>query len=268
MEANEETPAKVEVTEKKPEEAGSRCKVIYTGNKLFWRTQITYDIHIYLHIIPKVIEIIPYEAKRNAECQRIYLNVDTLLSIIGNDIIMEKVNTRKKEAMSERFVKKLPPDSILIEEEQRLAMSSFILSHLKSEDSPTNGVLSTPNIFFDTSLTVDKNPVYDKIPETVTPVFVPRRRHSSEAEIKDKLKEVSEIQKDIRNLSSKAERISNLFSEGMNRLHSLKKNAIYETYSIPRKRWAQAIARVIRINLVAKNKENIRQRFGNKYFYV
>lgn len=255
-------------TVKQQEEACSRCRVLYTGNKLFWRTQITYDIHIYLHLEEKCIEVIAYEGKRNTECPRLYLSEDILMQIIDVKSIQDKVNAKKQEASKERFVRVLPPDSVLFNEEKRLALSSYILSHLKNEEFADGKIpkFTTPDVLFDISAHSELNPVYAKIPESVTPVFVARRRHSTEAEINSKINDIKSLQADIRHLSSKAERISSLFSDGMNRLNANKGSSqLLDSYSIPRRRWIKIIARALRKNLVKKNTENMRSRFGNKF---
>jgi hypothetical protein len=154
---------------------------------------------------------------------------------------------------------------IIYEEQKRLAISSFLLAHLKCQDSPN--VLGGHELVYDSMGQSDINPILPPIPNGVTPVHVPRRRHSSEAEIESKIRDINNLTAEAKLLSSKAERISNIFTKGM---ESLKNNIGSSDrmiiYSVPRRRWIQAIKRVLRQNLVRKNTTNMRERFGNKYF--
>lgn len=250
---------------KAQEEVSSRCKLLYSGSKLFWRTQDTYDIHIYLHNNTDCIELIPFEGKRNAEYDRLYFSESKLVKCIGEENIHEKVSEKKKEAASQKFVRSLPPDSVLFEEEKRLAISTYLLSRIKVADEKKDLKLPGKGLDFTPDVAAD-SPLLDKVPDDVTPVFVPRRRHSTEAEIESKLKDISNLQEDIRQLSKRAEHIMNLFAKGVESLKSgLVTKSNYNDMRLPKKRWLMAIKRVIRINAVAANTINLRKRFGDKY---
>lgn len=85
-------------TEPSSLEPSSRCRVMYTGTKFFWKTQDNIDIHIYYHIDSKCIEVISYEGKANTELPRIYLNESLLIQLIGEESVMERVREIQKDA--------------------------------------------------------------------------------------------------------------------------------------------------------------------------
>lgn len=57
-----------------PQIEGKHYKLLYTGSKLFWRTQRSIDVDIYLHIGPHVLEVITFDSNKHKEMSRIYLN--------------------------------------------------------------------------------------------------------------------------------------------------------------------------------------------------
>lgn len=178
---------------------------------------------------------------------------------------MGKVAERKKNATSKRFAEVLPPDSILIDEARRLAMSSHILSRLqlsKDNSDPLSKIL-----IFDMSDDGEiVSPLLPSQPASVTPVYVPRRRHSSGEEINKKIRDLNVIQADIRQMTKDAEMIANLVGKGVQSLqNNLNKRQLMSQYSLPRQRWIKAINRVIRINAVAENTKMLRKRFGDRY---
>jgi hypothetical protein len=49
---------------------GVHFKLLYSGTKFFWRSKHTLDIHIYLHCITNVVEVIPFDVDRFKEMNR------------------------------------------------------------------------------------------------------------------------------------------------------------------------------------------------------
>lgn len=253
------------------QEPTSRCKVMYTGTKFFWKTQDNFDIHIYLHKDAKCIEVIAYEGKANTELPRIYLNEELVVSLVGTEAIMERVKELQKDASSKRFKEALPPEHILFEEEKRIAVSSHIVSHLQA--GPENSRKSIYNKslrYVPKSEVADgeggNSPVYETKPESVIPVFIKRRRHSSEEEIKETLDDLSSMQSDIRQMTQKAERLANLVSSGAKTFSSLgtKRKERLEKYSAAKRRWLWAIDLVLLQNRVAVTKR-VLDSYGGKY---
>lgn len=57
-----------------PQLEGTHFKLIYTGSKFFWRTQKSFDVDIYLHVLPHVLEVICFDPAKHKETTRLYLN--------------------------------------------------------------------------------------------------------------------------------------------------------------------------------------------------
>jgi hypothetical protein len=126
------------------EEESARCRVLYTGNKHFWRTQDNLDITIYLHIDAKCLEVIAFEGKANFEFPRIYLDESKIMAMITEKVILEKVAKVVEAENKKKFKKELPPPDILFSEEKRLCESSFILQRLKLSIEDIPAPVSTP----------------------------------------------------------------------------------------------------------------------------
>jgi hypothetical protein len=62
---------------------GPRCRELYTGSKFFWRYKRTVEIHIYLHLSPRCIEICSYNNNQSQEYPRVYLDESKLVKLIG-----------------------------------------------------------------------------------------------------------------------------------------------------------------------------------------
>lgn len=277
--AEEPAPAKNEPSSQEP---SSRCRVIYTGTKFFWKTQDNFDIHLYYHIDSKCIEVIAYEGKANTELPRLYLNEPAVLEYIGEDSIMERVREIQKDASNKRFKEALPSTQILFEEEKRIAISSHILSHLQmvtdapASATPSQQFLSKKQIRYahqtESGLSHESNaPRVDQIlfptkPESVIPVYIARRRHTSEEEIKETLTDINSMQMDIRTMTQKAEKMANLVSKASQTLTSgIKKRKWRKANLSPWKiKWLWAIDFVIRRNRVAATKE-VLKKYQGKY---
>ena len=109
----------------------ARCRVMYSGNKHFWRTQDNLDITIYLHIDAKCLEVIAFEAKVNTEYPRLYLDETKILSMLTEEMVWQKVAAVEEAEGKKKFKKELPPRDILFAEEKRLCVSTFVLQRLK-----------------------------------------------------------------------------------------------------------------------------------------
>jgi hypothetical protein len=289
------------------EEESARCRILYTGNKHFWRTQDHLDITIYLHIDAKCLEVIAFEAKANFEYPRLYLNEAKILTMLTEKAIWDKVALFEEVENKKKFKKELPPKDILFLEEKRLLVSSFVLKRLKlsldgsapplargisdgnlmeatkellasqSAQMLQLGVLSpkgagggfgTKQLFFVAEMNdAEKNVDFDISTGTVTPVLVPRRRHSTDQEIKDTIHSVEEMQQDIRGMTQRAENIANKVHRGVDTFNAKVRgrNERVGGYSKPRQRWIFAIKRVLRQALVRDVRKHLLT-FGDKYY--
>jgi hypothetical protein len=291
--AEEEAPAKP--SEPSSQEPSSRCRVIYTGTKFFWKTQDNIDIHLYSHLDTKCLEVIAYEGKANTELPRIYLSEQAVLETIGEEAIMERVRELQKDASNKRFKESLPPIQILFEEEKRITISSHILSHLQmtaldpttvqpsSTGQPyltkkqlkyvilSDSGLSTTNTSEEQSTKSVPGPtleqiVYSTRPENVIPVYIARRRHTSEEEIKETLTDINSMQMDIRSMTQKAEKMANLVTKASQTLTSGVKKRKWRKANLShwKIKWLWAIDFMIRRNRVAFTKE-VLKKYNGKY---
>lgn len=261
--------------------AGPRCRTLYSGSKLFWRTQNTYDIDIYLHLSAKCVEVISYDAKNNIELPRLYFSESLLIDILGDKKIKDKAVEKKRQIAASKISKGVAiTEELFQEDEKRLAISTYLLQHLTTTPPPATVTATatsaqadgsvtskSPSIYFDGAGITDKSsPLLHELPAGMMPVHIPRRRQSSELEIENTIQDINKMTKEISSLSSAAENISNLFNRGMEALkQSLKMTDVMASYTIPRRRWIYAINRVLRINLVAKNTKYLKEKYPGKY---
>jgi len=57
---------------------GERFKLLYTGSKLFWRTNETVELNIYLHVEARIIEVVSFDVTKLKETNRLYLHLDVM----------------------------------------------------------------------------------------------------------------------------------------------------------------------------------------------
>lgn len=152
----DEAPALAEVEKKMEQQVeGEHYKQLYAGSKMFWRTKDNIDLHIYLHVIPDCIEVVPFDIERHKELDRLYLG-KSIYSIPSSSLsvtsklfmciffiehyillnVLESEALRKVEARKEelRELKKkdrlnsevLPSDEIMLQEAKRVRLKFFI----------------------------------------------------------------------------------------------------------------------------------------------
>ena len=73
-----------------------KCRIIYQGSKLFWRTRNTIDVTIVKHRNCSVTEVIAYEPSINVEAERIYLNSNILRTKLDQVEIDSKFSFAKQ----------------------------------------------------------------------------------------------------------------------------------------------------------------------------
>ena len=286
------------------EEESSRCRVLYTGSKHFWRTQDFLDITIYLHIEAKCLEVIAFDTNASFEYPRIYLDENKIYGMITEKAVWDKVEAMKVVANGKKFKKELAPREVLFQEEKRVLESSFVLQRLKlSADgkapSPAKkvsvsdltkatdellasqnaemlklGVLSPKRkgvgqkqLYYIPEVYDDEQQVeFDNTKVVVTPVLLQRRRHSSDQEIKDAFDSIEAMQNDIRGMTERAAGIANKVHSGVEEFNlRVRKSADISTESKPRQKWAHAISRILRRNHVDNMAKHL-QSFGDKYY--
>eukprot|EP01040_Poterioochromonas_malhamensis_P007963 gene7963-8606_t len=229
---------------------GEHYKLLYTGSKFFWRTQDTYDLHFYLHILPNCIEIISYDTVKSKETNRIYLDYDRLVEII-----------KKNPNITWN-----PED----EEANRNAVTTFILQRLQLSSSVVDTTSSsiTGNILVFTRLTGDdfnpdpkspynqRTPVLEKAPIVLIPINVTRRRRTNAEEIEATITGLTNDRAALVAATNRAEKVAHLVYAGATAIATKK---WYADLNPIRKRWIWAIRRVIRQKLVAVTTQYLRE---------
>ena len=86
LEMNERPPEPVEDDVSGEQIEGIHFRLVYSGRKLFWRSQQSVDLEFYLHDRVYCIEVAGVEASTSLELSRLYLDYNILLSIVS-DII-------------------------------------------------------------------------------------------------------------------------------------------------------------------------------------
>ena len=194
-------------------------RLFYTGSKYFYQSGHAVELTIYGHPLgTNCVEVIAFDEANKTELPRVYLNEVALLQRIGIKTLQRRVQDELKEP-SVRTLKKfkgvLPSSHQLMEEEKRTELSTHILSrllltmegqgqagHLSASDveagekCPGNVLPLMPRLsgtFFwrlvylprDTDKGSIATCVYPRIPDGVQPVHVARRRHTTDAELKE-----------------------------------------------------------------------------------
>jgi hypothetical protein len=232
---------------------------------LFWKTQDNIDIHIYLHMEARCIEVISYDGGTNTELPRIYINEEALIELIGEDVITGRVDEIQKNALNQRFKETLPPRSVLYDEEKRLVLSSHIISNLQMRQNTDKTDIYSKAVQYGVTDKDYGNVVYMSKPDCVTPVFVARRRHTSEQEISDTMNDISHMQEDIRSMTQRAERMANLVTSSVKSFSgAAQRKRILEKLALPTRRWKWAISLVLLQNRVAIT-QKVLASYGGKY---
>ena len=85
-------------------------KMIYDGNKNFWRTRESVDVRIIEHTDAKILEIISFSVDKHEESDGIFVNSEKLYNKLNNSELQEKVAGKREEYNRQR--KRVPNDEI------------------------------------------------------------------------------------------------------------------------------------------------------------
>lgn len=168
------------------QEEGVHYRMLYSGNKFFWRYQQSIDIDMYHHFLANTVEIIPYYPLKHIELPRIYISYDMLLKQ-NEKIINEELANKKKTIVKENKFHSIIDETKLREEIALIKLVTFLLQRISFEPFVTN--VSDANdrdkctfmqLFGDE---VYASPVVDKMPSILIPIHLSRRRRSTAEEI-------------------------------------------------------------------------------------
>lgn len=236
---------------------GMHYKLVYSGSKLFWRTQENVDIDIYHHVIPGAIEVVIFNEQKGKEYPRIYLDYNLLLiqidKIVKKDVV-DKVEAMTKEHQHDRFAKGvapvLPDMSEFVDEARRHAFTTFILSRLQQQGLLIVYVSSTS----DDSTT---NIVIPIVPLGLIPIPINRRRKTNSDEINSTIKDLENDRISLRVATGKAERIADFVHISINLFKTVRDR--YKGLSKVRRRWVFAIRKTILTAAVRRTRARIAQ---------
>lgn len=229
---------------------GTHYKLLYHGSKLFWKNQKTYELHIYHHILPHTLEVIAFDVGTFQEMPRIYLDYTSTASNVESPVDAALAE-RVAELSVDRFatIDKIGIREVLL----RNAITHFVLQRLKQNEVTMDfGEMITKGITINHWEADKVDPCRSKIPPTLVPVRVVRRRASSADEIDS---QIDNIKSDIgaaMKYNKKAEKIANLVNDTAFYLQKKKWWQDKEISKIQLK-WIKAIKRVIN----STNKEKV-----------
>jgi hypothetical protein len=166
---------KVEIVVPKPmplQQEGTHFRLLYSGNKLFWRIQLNVDIDIFHHFVAQCIEVVIFNSEQNRELSRIYLDYDDIMSLVQHTV-QAAVESKIKEISVDRFAE--PPNLNALKDEIAIQkMATFILQRLHLETIDGNCTFS--------ALSGDDEsrfPLLEEPPTVLIPITVTRRRRST-----------------------------------------------------------------------------------------
>ena len=93
---NERPPEPAEEDTSGEQIEGIDFRLVYSGRKLFWRSQQSVDLEFYLHDRVSCLEVAGIDASNSQELNRIYLDYNILLNIIS-DIIGKRSTDDSEE---------------------------------------------------------------------------------------------------------------------------------------------------------------------------
>jgi hypothetical protein len=252
------------------QEEGKDFRLLYYGSKFFWRTQDNIDLSFYQHIMLHIIEIVPFDVYKNKELERIYLDkfmMDTLLEESVKDAVQKKKIFMQDEAAKSKFTTHVhfDEDAEYIAM-QRVVSTTYLLARLQLNSVHTDGSKNGVQKLMFHSLPVDdqtKDPLLKVVPAMLVPVSVTHRRNTSTEAVQAKLDDLASNQAAMREQIQKAEKVSGLINTFLTIVRS---NDKYKNYSAPKKRFVQAVKRVMQINGVERTKKHVEAVYGAGYF--
>lgn len=223
---------------------GSHYKLLYHGSKMFWKNQMSYEIHMYHHILPHTIEVIGFDGAGYKEQPRLYLDyVDTVKNF--KEEMDKALNEKVMELSNDRFAT-IDKDAVQ-DELERNSLTNFVLSRLKQKEVEiAPGHMNYVGLGFKSWESDACKPLRAKIPVTVVPVWIPRRRTSTTDEINDQIHAINQDIKIAKDNINRAEKIANIVDDTAKFL-STKKWWKDVEFSKLKLKWIRAIKMVIRI---------------------
>jgi AcrR family transcriptional regulator len=243
---------------------GIHYKLLYTGRKLYWRTQESVDFSFYYHFESKTVEIIAFHIESMDEINRLYLDHVILTKII------EQLFARKTFDSDDLAI--IAAQTELEKEESlRLTLTTFILSRLCAVDEAATIYGGSNSITFKLTPS-DPTKLYPLLaahPVNLHPVHVNARRRSSTEEIEHMIMGLAHDTNMVVAATTAAENRSNATTAALSAAEKIT-SIVTDAASVlvskgrqnrklgPRQRWIWAARRVIH-NLEV---EKVKMRFA------
>jgi hypothetical protein len=113
------------------QQEGLHYKLIYQGSKHYWKTDQVFDIHVFHHLLPDIVEVIVFDIRAHAERNRIYLNHYTICKNVEDGVSAAMEERRKDHASINRFGDEEDDVKRVEAELTRDAVTFFVLQRLK-----------------------------------------------------------------------------------------------------------------------------------------
>ena len=244
-----------------PQVEGKQYRLLYTGSKIFWRTQRTIDIDIYVHIYPEILEVIAFDPVKYKEITRMYLDyaaMRDMLTHLANADFDDKIKELKQDRFFALTDEDAMRDKFIVQR-----VNTYVLQRLQLDPGNPAGEILFMQLHGDDEVL---SPLLDGPPLSMVPVAVARRRKTSAEEIDATINSLKTDRQFIgkhldmaSHFTSRlsAERISSAVHTFVKYLTSKK---WYSDLPIPKQRFIRAVRRVVRMNLVKKTVEELTRR--------
>ena len=255
---------------------GKHYRLLYSGAKLFWRTQESIDLNIYHHILPSTIEIVSFDPVKSKEMNRIYCDYTALCDLSGvtaaamasagaRAAASRAAAAREMQATSSKgtvinakhaaataeaeaaAVAAADPSNV---EEETAMLARYIIQRLQLGPPTAPGSnMKTMEFVQLSSDTNIKSPVMDKVPVVLIPIAVARRRRTNAEEIEATMSSLVTDRAALAEATSHAHKVASVMYSASTSIAAKK---WWADFNPVRKRWIWAIRRVIRQKLVAE----------------
>jgi hypothetical protein len=254
---------------------GKHYRLIYSGSKLFWRTQDNIDLNIFHHILPSTIEIVSYDTVKAKEMNRIYCDYAALCDLSGVTAAasasagaraaaaraaaardLEATSAAGTAAKAEKVAATAAANAAAAAaadpsnvEDETAILARYIIQRLQLGPPIVGGSLKRMEFAKLSSDTNAKSPVMDKIPVVLIPIAVARRRRTNAEEIEQTMSSLALDRAALAEATAHAHKVASVMYSASTSIAAKKWWADFNPW---RKKWIWAIRRVIRQKLVAE----------------
>lgn len=255
---------------------GKHYRLIYSGSKLFWRTQETVDLNIFHHILPSTIEVVSYDTMKAKEMNRLYLDYSSLCDQSGVTAAAQASAGARAAAARAQAAREMEATSaagtnaraahqaatLAAEAAAALAqdpanvvdetamIARYIIQRLQlGNPVGPNSTLKKMEFVKLSSDTYTKSPVMDKVPVVLIPIAVARRRRTNAEEIEATISGLNMDRAALAEATSHAHKVASVVYSSATSIASKK---WWADFNPVRRKWIWAIRRVIRQKLVAE----------------